>query len=175
MEYSEAFRARMVQRMCGPQGMSATALGREVGVPQPTLSRWLRLAGRVGDGTTAATVKPERPVKKRPDDWSPEERLLVVVEANSVPEGDLGAFLRRKGLHEAQLREWREAALKGLDTKPKASRSRSPHARRVRELERELQRKDKALAETAALLVLQKKVRALWPDEVDATTPKNGR
>ena len=46
---------------------------------------------------------------------------------------------------------------------------------RIKELERELRRKDKALAETAALLVLKKKVQAIWGDEDDDTEPKSGK
>jgi len=64
------------------------------------------------------------------------------------------------GLHEADLAAWREAAISGLGA-AQAPQARSGDARRVRELEKELRRKDKALAETAALLVLQKKVRAI--------------
>ena len=76
-----------------------------------------------------------------------------MLEASRLSDEQLGAFLRREGLHEATLREWRAAALEALGT-PKTARA---ETRRVRELERELRRKDKALAETAALLVLQKK------------------
>jgi hypothetical protein len=81
---------------------------------------------------------------------------------------ELGAYLRREGLHEADLAEWRRTALAalGAPTKPQAG---SNEARRVRELERQLQRKDKALAETAALLVLKKKAQELWGDEDDDT------
>jgi hypothetical protein len=57
--------------------------------------------------------------------------------------------------------------LAGLN--PAKGKHRSPEARRVEQLERELHRKDKALAEAAALLVLQEKVQALWGDEDDDT------
>lgn len=113
-------------------------------------------------------------VPRRPQDWTAEEKLAAVIEAVSVPEEELGAFLRRKGLHESQLREWRKTVLSGLE-KPRARASKdTAQSRRIRELERELRRKDKALAEAAALLVLQKKVRELWGDEDDDTKPKNG-
>jgi len=112
---------------------------------------------------------------KRPQDWTPEEKLQAVIEAASIPEEELGAFLRRQGVHEAQLREWRQQLLQGLEQPaPGARKKRTPEARRVRQLERELERKDKALAEAAALLVLQKKVQALWGDEDDDTTKKSG-
>jgi transposase-like protein len=94
-----------------------------------------------------------------------------VLEASRLSDEQLGAFLRREGLHEATLREWRAAALEALGT----AKGSTTEARRVRELERQLLRKDKALAEAAALLVLQKKVRAIWGDEDDDTEPRNGR
>ena len=52
-EYSEAFKSKMVQRMSGPRAKTATALAPEVGVPQPTLSRWLRTALRSAIWTSA--------------------------------------------------------------------------------------------------------------------------
>ena len=93
-----------------------------------------------------------------------EEKVALVLEAAAVPEAELGAFLRRKGVHEAQHAEWREQvtqlAVAGLRGPSKRDRkAASVEARRVRDLERELQRKEKALAEAAALLVLKKKSR----------------
>ena len=90
-----------------------------------------------------------------------------------LSEEELGAFLRREGIHESQLEEWRakatEAATGALKA-PHAKRSeRTPEARRIKELERELLRKDKALAEVAALLALKKKVQEIWGDEDDDT------
>jgi hypothetical protein len=55
---------------------------------------------------------------KRPQDWTAEEKLNAVIEAATVPEEELGAFLRRKGLHEAQLKEWRQIVLSGLEKRP---------------------------------------------------------
>jgi hypothetical protein len=69
------------------------------------------------------------------------------------------------------LRQWRDTALSGFSTRP--SRAGREERKRVKELERELKRKDKALAETAALLVLQGKMQALWADEDDPTRQTN--
>jgi hypothetical protein len=91
------------------------------------------------------------------------------MEAAAVSEAELGEWIRRKGLREADLvafrEEVREAAVAGMGAK----RSTSPDAKRVKELERELKRKEAALAETAALLVLRKKAVALWGEEGDDT------
>lgn len=112
---------------------------------------------------------------KRPQDRSAEEKLQIVIEAANVSEEDLGAFLRRQGLHEAQLKEWRQLVLAGLEKQPRsAARAATADGRRVRELERELTRKEKALAEAAALLMLKKKAREIWGDEDDSTDKKSG-
>ena len=116
----------------------------------------------------------EKPTSaRRPQDWSAEEILDTVLEAARVPDEELGAFLRRKGIHEAHLQEWRERLLAGLEGPARRSR-RSPEARRIKELEKELYRKDRALAEAAALLVLQKKVRELLGGGDDDTPSRSG-
>jgi len=168
MEYPETFKARMVQKLTAPGAPSATALSEEVGVPQPTLSKWVREAGRVG-----GMEKTKRTKGKRPQDWTAEAKLEAVVEAASLSEEDLGVFLRRRGLHRTHLTQWREQIVAGL--KVPRSKKTSAEARRIRELERELRRKDKALAETAALLVLKKKAQAIWGDEDGDTTRSSGR
>ena len=83
---------------------------------------------------------------------------------------ELGALLRSEGVHEATLRQWQEAATAALAAPRKArGNKKSPEAKKLAQLERELNRKDKALAETAALLVLKKKAQEIWGDEDDDT------
>ena len=165
-EYSEAFKARVVQRLVGPHAVSASALAHELGVSQVSLSRWLRAARSVGG------MPPSKQPQKQ---WTGAEKLRVVTEARDLTGSDLGAFLRREGLHEAQLTAWREAAEAALGAPARPRPGGSPERQRIRELERELRRKEKALAETAALLVLKKKVQAIWGDEDDTTDPTSGR
>jgi transposase-like protein len=104
-----------------------------------------------------------------------EEKFSLVLEAASVPEPEFGEWLRRKGVHAAQLEEWRTQAMAGLTGAAKRSKETTADARQIRELERELARKDKALAEAAVLLVLQKKVQAIWADEDDDTDEKKDK
>ena len=184
-EYSEAFKSKMVQRMMGPRAMSANSLSTEMGINQSTLSRWLRGArGTLGSMSKKPSTPPtspspstpaEKPRARRAEEWSAEARLRVVTEAGRLPESELGAFLRREGLHEATLSEWRSAALDGLapERSARARTKRSSEQKRVRELEREVRRKDRALAEAAALLVLQQKVQAIWGDGDDDTAEKS--
>jgi transposase-like protein len=164
MEYSELVRARSVRRMLGPGAISATELSRETGIPQPTLSRWLRGAASLRlVSSKAEPPKAQAPdAEKRPQDWSPKERMKFVLEADGLGEQELGELLRRRGVHREEFDAWR-VALDEAFAPPRPSR-RSPEAKRIKELEREVARKDKALAETAALLVLQKKLQLLFPD-----------
>lgn len=114
---------------------------------------------------------------KRPKDWTPEEKLRVVVEAESLSDEELGAFLRKNGLYEAHLKEWRQQILSALSLRSarKASKS-SSEQHQIRELEKELNRKDKALAEAAALLMLQKKAQIFFGgDEAEPTQKRNGK
>lgn len=172
--YTDGFKARMVERMAGPTRISATRLSREAGVPQSTLSRWLKNARSLGSMNGEQNDDRERPKSTR--QWSAEQKLEVVLKAASLSEEELGPFLRREGLHSAQIDEWREQAISALGAAAKKSRRRGPsaEAKRVKELERELLRKDRALAEVTALLALKKKLEAIWGDEDDGTPPRTG-
>jgi len=182
MPYTDMFKNAMIQKMTGPDAISASALSKRVDVPQPTLSKWLRLAG-VGSSydfsNTAHEYTKMTKVKgpKRPNDWSAEEKLKVVMEADSLEAEQLGEFLRKKGLHQTHLEQWRLLMLDGLQdgfSKMKIKQKKAD-SKRIRALEKELRRKDKALAETAALLVLKKKVQQIWGDEDDPTTRSNAK
>jgi len=173
--------------MVGPRAVSANALSQEAGVSQGSLSRWLREVGSVG-GMTQSSGKQ----KKGKKTWTGAEKLRVLTAAAGLSESDLGALLRREGLHETQLAEWRQAAeaalgetTRGRAPKPsgeaarEAAREAMHAAAHIKGLEREIRRKDKALAETAALLVLKKKVQELWgessEDEDDTTDRRRGK
>jgi transposase len=180
--YSDMFKRKMIQKMTGPDSISATALSKQVDVPQSTLSKWLKTAGikppyGFPDNGAKNPQMRAHMNAKRPEDWSPEEKLKAVLEAAALADDQLGAFLRRKGLHETHLQQWRLRMLNGLG-KPGGDKK-SPRSavdlKRIRALEKELKRKDKALAETAALLVLKKKVQEIWGDEDDRTAPRNGK
>jgi len=168
MRYPSSFRSKMIRRMTGPEAFSATALALETVVPQVTLSRWLRAAGSVESMSDS-----NHSVPRRPQDWSAQEILAVITEAAALSDQDLGAFLRSKGLHETHLEQWRARIVAGLEA-PVRRAGRSREAKRIRDLEKELRRKEKALAEAAALLVLQKKVRRIWEDGEDDTKPRSG-
>lgn len=169
MEYSEVFKTKMVQKMVGPNARTACALAEEAGMSQPTLSRWLREAGNVGD-MSKKTKKPK--TTKKSMKWTELEKLRAVVEASSLSDEELGAFLRREGIHAARLDEWRKTALESFNRAGRSRRKTSEESKKIKTLERDLRRKDKALAEVSALLILKKKANAIWGDVDDDT---NGR
>jgi len=157
-KYSQAFKAEMVKKMATAPTKSATEVAQETGVSQSTLSRWLREAGSIAG------------MRKRPEDRLAEEKLGMVLEAASLPEEELGAFLRRSGLREVDLDRWRTQMVQGLSAPKKCA-----HEKQVRELQHDLRFKEKALAEASALLVLKKKAHEIWGDADDDTARRNGR
>ena len=174
MIYTDSFKAKMVQRLSAPNAISAIKLSKEVGVSQSALSHWLHVA------RTVAPMTKERPSDRAMQTGSTRsaaEKIRIVMAAAALGADELGAFLRREGVHEAELEQWRVAvvdgatsALEGGATRPS---SRGADTKRIKELERQIRRKDKALAETAALLVLQKKVQEIWGDGDDDTNEGN--
>jgi transposase-like protein len=176
MPYSKAFKNRMIQRMTGPNAMSATALSKESGVSQSTLSNWLREAGSVAVIKRDKSTEGERQAgARRPRDRSVEEKMRVLKQAASITPEMLGELLRREGLHEADLLRWEQEIRDSLAEARSQRATLKEKDKKIKALERELRRKEKALAEAAALLVLKKKVQEIWGDEDDGTDPRSGR
>ena len=161
--YSLAFRQKMIERMTGRDAVSALQLSKETGIRQQNLSRWLFEARSVPE----VAAKRSKKLGRRPG-RSVEEKARLVMESAKLSGEQLTAYLAREGVHLAELEQWRVA----LDVGAKPSKATSD---RIRELERELARKEKALAETAALLVLKKKLHSLWGDEDDDTDEENDK
>ena len=169
--------------MTGPDAMSATALSKQVDVPQSTLSTWLRKAGIDTPFAYLSTIDEYAGMTKikkkatRPNDWKSEEKLKVVMEATALNDEQLGEFLREKGMYQTHLDQWRLKMLDGLQTKgfKNTAKKTKADAKEIKALKKELKRKDKALAETAALLVLKKKVQEIWGDEDNDIPRRNGK
>lgn len=162
--YSEAFKGQMVRRMIGPPKASANALARETSVSQATLCRWAQEARKAGKGVEAKSPLGE------PRKWTVAEKVRVLALAEGLEGEALGALLRSEGLYEAQLETWRGALRSETDNAAVSRRETAEARRRVKQLERELMRKEKALAEAAALLILEKKLQVLdWGNEDGST------
>jgi transposase len=157
--FSVAFKQKMVQRLTGRNALSATQLAQETGVAQQNLSRWLQEA-------RSLPIMAERP-KPAVRVWTVGQKARVLADACQLDAEELTARLEREGVKLAEYEQWRIA----LDEGGAASASTN---KRIRLLERELARKEKALAEAAALLVLKKKVATLYgEDEDDDTSGEN--
>jgi len=178
MAYPIMFRRKMVQKLTGPDALSISELSKDTEVPRSTLSRWLSNSGHkasIGFSSNLYESSINNMTAKRPSNLKPEEKLKIVYEAALLSDEQLGAFLRSKGIHETHLEQWRMQMLGGLGKTEKKPKANPKDTKRIRELEKELKRKDKALAETAALLVLKKKVQEIWGDEDDNTVATNGK
>jgi transposase len=158
--FSVAFKQKMVQRLTGKNAVSALQLARQTGVTQQSLSRWLQEARSLP--LMADQPKPART-------WTVEQKVRVLAHACRLDGEALTVYLESVGVKLADYEQWRLA----LDEGGAASTSTT---KRIRQLERELARKEKALAEAAALLVLKKKVDTLYgEDEDDDTNGQNER
>ena len=159
--FSVAFKQKMVQRLTGRNAMSALQLARETGVRQQNLSRWLEEARSLpimADKPGPATCE-----------WTVEQKARVLTEGCKLDGEQLAAYLERQGVKLPEYEQWRLA----LDEGGAASASTN---KRIRHLERELARKEKALAEAAALLILKKKVETFYgEDEDDDTNGQNDK
>jgi hypothetical protein len=139
-----------VARLLPPESAAVDVVAREVGIGSDTLERWRE------------EVR-SRPARGRA--WTAGSRLEAVVTTAAMNEADKSAWCRTHGVYPDDLAKWRASATTALAA-PEEMRA-SPQAtrqdrKRIKELERELLRKDRALAETAALLVLSKKVQAIF-------------
>ncbi len=158
-QYPAELKASLIARMLAPNNVSVAELARETGIPKDTLYTW---RGKAHQGAGPAQDKPCAGL-------SSEEKFHVVLETASLNEVELGEYCRRKGLFPEQISAWRELCKQAcLPGSAKANREKLRNqTKEIRQLEVELRRKDKALAEAAALLVLQKKVRTLWEEPED--------
>lgn len=151
--YSDEFKNAVVAKILRRGGKTITEVCNSEGVGVSAANNWLRKHARV-----AGMVK-----QKSNRKWSAQDKLKAVSEMLHLSEEELGKFLRKEGLHSHQLNEWREEILASLNIKKPSMRSaKDERDQRIAELEKDLARKDKALAEASALLILQKKVDLIW-------------
>ena len=108
---------------------------------------------------------------KHPEKHSAAQKFTIVVEAAPLNAAELAEYCRKKGLYPEQIKAWRAACekanLSALEVAKQIRAAQAADRKRIQELERELRRKEKALAETAALLILLKKAAAIWGEEKD--------
>ena len=146
--------------MMPPNSQSVAQISRDTDVCEPTLYTWKKQYQKEGVAVPADPSNPEN--------WSGEDKLLVVIETAALNEQELSEYCRKKGLYADQIVRWKEGAIAGNEAQERLSKAERRELqqlkKRSRKTEKELRRKEKALAEAAALLVLEKKVQAIWGD-----------
>ena len=164
MGYSLERKTAVLKQMLPPSNMAIRQLSREEGISEATLHKWRAEARGKGQPLPDADAGPEV--------WSSRDKFAAVLETAALNEADLGEYGRKRGLYPAQIAAWRAACGQANDwdrsSTARISQTTREDKKRVKDLERGLARKDKALAETAALLILRKKAQALWGDGEDA-------
>lgn len=163
MPYSPERKEAVLRKMMPPHNRTIKKLAREEGISEATLFNWRKQAREKGllmpDGDSG------------PEGWTARDKFAAVLESAALNETDLAEYCRKKGIYPEQLSQWRRACESANDWDQENNRrlksEKKADRQHIRKLERELRRKEKALAETAALLVLQKKAQAIWGDPED--------
>jgi transposase len=157
-KYSTEFKESIIKKMMPPNPISVPQLVKETGVTDVTLYKWRKDYRNQGIAVPAN--------QNKPDQWSAEDKLAVVIETASLNEAQLSEYCRSKGLYPEQVNKWKTSALTGYQNsqqlKKEKTLNQQQDKKKIKQLEAELRRKEKALAETAALLVLSKKCQAIW-------------
>jgi len=157
--YGQKFKDNVVARLLPPQSCPVETLSARIGISVGTLERWRADAlANTSDNSGGA-----------PSRWTAVARLEAIIATAAMDEATRGAWCREQGLYPAELDAWKQDAIGGLDGPHDTETAETKRdRRRIKELERDLNRKDKALAETAALLVLSKKLSAIFHEGADA-------
>ncbi len=158
MSYPRERKEAVLKKMLPPNNKTIPEISKEEGISEGTLYNWRKAARAEGrlmpDGDTT------------PAGWCAADKFAAVVETASMNETAVSAYCRERGLYAEQISEWRAACEQANDWERHQNKQlkaiRKADEKRIKELERDLKRKEKALVETAALLVLRKKAQAIW-------------
>ena len=156
--YSNELKASVIQKMMPPQNVPIAQLAQETGITEATLYAWRKQAKSQGVPVPGDGQNPEQ--------WRSEDKFAVVLETAALNETELAEYCRKKGLYPGQVEQWKSTCLQAnaneTEHRKTLSDERKSDKKQIMVLQQELNRKDKALAETSALLVLSKKARAIW-------------
>jgi len=162
VRYSNEFKHSIIARMLPPNAQSVAEIQVETGIANQTLYSWRKKALDGGKPVVNGDIPASA--------WSNETKFCVLLETASLNEHELSEYCRSRGLYVEQIQQWRVAAVAGQSKDVLNHREREEFnqlKKKNKALEKELRRKEKALAETAALLVLRKKAQAIWGDGED--------
>lgn len=151
--HKESERVAILSKLLPPYNLTVSQLANQEGISPKTVYNWRKKAQQKGIFMS----------KPSSQNWSAQQKLALVIETSSMTVHELSQFCRQRGLYPNEIEQWKQDCLEAMMVKK--SKVSSSEQMRIKMLEKELNRKDKALAETAALLVLQKKLQTLWGDE----------
>jgi transposase len=158
MRYSNGFRQGILKRVLPPASQAIHEVSQEVGISEQTIRNWMEKARNGSLDQTDGEIAPS--------DRQASEKLKLVIESKSIEPELMGEWLRGQGLHSEHIALWeQELATIVADKDDALKHELQQTKKKLKETERELVRKDKALAELAALLVLKKKAAAIWGDD----------
>ncbi len=162
-KYSQTLKDKMLNEMMPPKDKSVAELAKEHGLSRQTLYKWKRQAKEKG------MVIPK--TNTNSENWDPKDKFHIVLESATLNEIELSEYCRSKGLYVEQVIAWRNACMQAnggiAEETAMLQRNLRDQDKAFKQLQKELNRKEKALAEAAALLVLQKKCRAIWGETED--------
>jgi transposase-like protein len=162
-KYSEEFKLSIIKQMLHPENKKVIQISKETGIAEQTLYKWKRQAKAKGIVITDGDVKAEN--------WSTQDKFMIVVETASLNKTQLSEYCRKKGLYTEQVEAWRDACMQAnggvAEESLKLTKANKEKDKAIKKLEKELKQKEAALAETAALIVLRKKAHAIWGDPED--------
>jgi transposase len=159
VKFSEDFKKTIVQKVLSPGARTKAEILDEAGVARSSIYDWINKYGK--------TVSMNNTTPKSSQKLSPEEKLQLVFEYLKLNESEQGAFLRENGLHSQDIAQWKDQMKSVFVTTPINRTEQNNDKKKIKKLEAELHRKDKALAEAAALIILKKKADLLWGSEDD--------
>jgi transposase len=158
--YSSEYKSVILNKLLGPNPPSVSELSKKSGIAQPTLYSWLKIAK-----SSEPLDIPKR--IKRVQNWTKKEKLTALLHTANMSEEQINAFCRKNGLYTGQLEQWKSELMDELEGKgaqqQKVDQIKALEAE-LAQLKKELNRKDKALAEASAILFLKKKAQELWGD-----------
>ena len=161
MRYSRSVKVGILKKILPPESASIRSVSQSTGISEQTIRKWKEAAA---SGNLSMSTD-----EKSPRSYSGIEKYQLLLESLKLSDEALGRFLRERGLHSEHLKLWdqelRDMA-KGKQTRHE--KGQKSDQQKIRELEKELVRKDKALAELAALVVLKKKFEKLMEEGGDA-------
>jgi transposase len=156
--YSKEFKDSVVVKILNRGDSTIDEVCSEVGVLKTSVRNWVQASARVSSKSPKAS-------KGSSVKWTPEAKFKAVLDTANLVDTDLGHYLRKEGLYSNQVIGWRAQFVENFE--PKVKPKRDERDDQIRALEREILRKDKALAEASALLILEKKVALIWGRSVE--------